>query len=80
MEDQGCALHTLSIAPWLLRGGQWGGWEGNMCSHFRAVASGGRCGLLAPIQMSVSYGDLRSVSGNLAVFLNCALCPILPNS
>ena len=62
MEDQARALHTLSIAPWLLRGGQWGGWGGNMSSHFRAVASGGRCGLLAPIQMSVSYGDLRSVS------------------
>ena len=64
MEDQGRALHTLSIAPWLLRGGQWGGWEGNMCSHFRAVASGGRCGLLAPIQMwssTVIYGPSEEI-------------------
>ena len=64
VEDQGRALHTLSIAPWLLRGGQWGGWEGNMCSHFRAVASGGRCGLLAPIQMwssTVIYGPSEEI-------------------
>jgi hypothetical protein len=61
VEDQARALHTLSIAPWLLRGGQWGGWGGNMSAHFRTVASGGRCGLPAPMSSTVINGPSQEI-------------------